>query len=290
MLNGFKRTSTKNIRVLPSCTSHMLRIASFDIGKKNFAQSVEECSQSKLESLRMKYLSLPKKMQRRVKGRMNSEIEKILKEMYLDSKRISTGVFDLRHDQESNTLDIPTRRNLINHLSKFEQLWATCDIFIIEQQYFNTYNPRGRKKSGTGANVDAIKIGEAVMTWFLDNFPFKQVMYFGSQYKTQMLGAQVGLNKTERKKWAVDKALEIYTLRKDEGVIELYRLAERVKRKRINTEEKVQEYLDTYPHMDQDDMNHMANYIVRRRQKLDDIADAMLQVQAFKYRTFVGCF
>ena len=109
-------------------------LASFDIGKKNFAQYVEECDLESLYSLRDRYRALPKTKQRRVKGKMNDDIAEILKEVCLNGKRLQTGVYDLRENKESNELDMNTRKNIVEHLEKYRELWDKCDCFIIEQQ------------------------------------------------------------------------------------------------------------------------------------------------------------
>lgn len=267
-----------------------IRIASFDIGKKNFAQYTEDTDVDTLLRLEKKYNALPKSLQRRVKGAMNSKILEMLDEVYLSGKRIQTGVYDLRDDQTSNKLDIPTRLNILQHLERYRSLWDTCDIFIIEQQFFKTWSGRSKRSGGTEANVDAIKIAEGVLVWFLNEYPFKTVEYFGSQNKTQTLGAPWKMTKNQRKKWAEDKSREIYESRGDYGMVELFALADKIYRKRLNTEERVQSYLDTYPKDCSDDCQILAERLVRERQKLDDIGDACVQCQAFKYRSMVACF
>ncbi len=265
----------------------VVRIASFDIAKINFAHYVEDTPIKLLEKLEKRYKALPKKQQRRVKGHLNPDISEILNDIYRGGKRVQMGVYDIRQDKESNKLDTATRRNLISHLRKFERLWDTCDFFVIEQQYFSTF-PRGRRRKGGGANVDAIKIGEAVFIWFLDNYLFKEVLYFGSQFKTQILGAP-SLKDKERKRWATAKNLEIHQLREDQDVIELYDLEARVYRKRMTSETKILSYTKDFDHKSVD-IKRLANQIVRERQKFDDFSDACLQTQAFKFRTMVGCF
>lgn len=267
-----------------------IRIASFDIGKKNFAQYVEDADVESLLLLEKKYDSLPKSLQRRVKGPMNSQILDLLDDVYITGQRIQTGVYDLRDDHESDKLDIRTRINIINHLDKYRELWDTCDIFIIEQQYFKTWNGRSKRSAGTEANVDAIKIAEGVLMWFLSEYPFKTVEYFGSQNKTQILGAPWSMKKDQRKKWAEDKSREIYEMRGDKGMIELFNLADRTYRKRLNTEERMKSYLSTYPKDCSEDCRVLAERLVRERQKLDDIGDACIQCQAFKFRSMVACF
>ena len=144
-----------------------IRIASFDIGKKNFAQYVEDIDVTSLHQLEKEYKNLPKEMQRRVKGEMNSSIISLIERVYLSGKRVQIGVYDLRDDKTSMTLDMKTRINILEHLKHHRKLWDSCDIFVIEQQYFRTWSGGSRRNKGTEANVDAIKIAEGVLTWFL---------------------------------------------------------------------------------------------------------------------------
>lgn len=273
---------------IPPKSKDCVRVASFDVGKVNFAHYVDDTPRDLLLTLEEKYKSLPKKLQRRVRGKMNSNIEEILKELYSGGSRVHMGVYDLRNDSTSTKLDIPTRRNILSHLRNLSELWDTCDMIVIEQQYFRIF-PRGRRRAGTEANVDAIKIAEATFTWFLDNYPFKEICYFGSQFKTQMLGAPPKLNDSQRKKWAVEKTLEIHQYRKDQNVLDLFNLEKRVKRKRMTSEEKILSFTKDFG-KHPEDIRVLVEKIVRNRQKFDDFSDACVQAQAFKFRTMVGCF
>jgi hypothetical protein len=266
-----------------------LRLASIDIGYSNFGQYVEDFCPITLLKIQAKYAKLPKNKQRRIKGPMIPDIEALLIETYLCGKRVQTGVYNFT-DAVGQGLDIRARLKLINHLNDNIELWSTCDIFIIEQQFFkvNFGNKRGAK-AGVEANITALKIAEFVFMWFLERYPFKTISYFGSQFKTQILGAPWKLTKPQRKKWAVDKAEEIYILRGDEDMITLYELAEAVKRKRINTQERVTKFKGDFPCYSAD-AEYLSTKIICEKQKLDDIADTCVSAQAYKFRTFVACF
>lgn len=268
-----------------------VRLASFDIGKVNFAHYIEDIDVSKILSVEKEYTTLPKKLQRKTKGELSEEMKKIIDDLYLSGERIHTGVYDIRVDSSSQFFDIKTRKNLICHLDSYRSLFSECDIFVIEQQYFKTWSGR-KKKSGPGteANVDAIKIAEAVVTWLLCEYPLKEVMYFGSQNKTQMLGAPWNLTKTQRKKWARVECRRLYELRNDKSLIDLFELEDRVFRKRLTDESKIKSYIQTYNKSNSKDGYELATKVVRQRQKLDDISDACLQAQAFKFKTMVACF
>jgi len=266
-----------------------MRIASFDIGRCNFAQYIEDViDYNDLLLLKERYDCLPKKDQRRVKGEMNDDIKDILEQTALSGKRVSTGVYNFTC-KENSDLDINTRLKFLEHLRSFDYLWKTCDVFVIEQQFFNAGGFGKARRSGTGANVDAIKLAESTYMWFLDKYPNVKITYFGSQFKTQIFGAPWQMSKPERKKWATDKSKEIYTLRDDKEICTLFELAEAVKRKRITTDERVDEFKASFP-VENDDAKHLSDVIIRNKQKLDDIADAMIQCQAYKFRNIVACF
>jgi hypothetical protein len=202
-------------------TSESIRIASFDIGKVNFAHYIEDIDTSTIIKLEQEYKSLPKKLQRKTKGELTPQIKNIIEGIYFSGTRIHTGVYDIRSNKE-DLFNIQTRKNLICHLDNHKPIFDNCDIFVVEQQYFKTWSG-GRKKKGPGteANVDAIKIAECLMTWLLCEYPLKEVMYFGSQNKTQILGAPWNLSKPQRKKWAIVETRRLYEMRKDKTLVDL---------------------------------------------------------------------
>jgi hypothetical protein len=230
----------------------MIRIVSFDIGKKNFAFYLEDVSKEKIYNSHLTYGRLPTIYQRRIKGKMNSYIEEILKEVFLSGTRVEFGVFDIRNDKSSDNLDIQTRVNMLDLLEKYRELWDTCDIILIEQQYFNI-NTNGKRGKASSANVDAIKLGEICLSYFLERYyPFKEIEFFNSTFKTQTLGAPDKLTKPQRKKWSIEKCNEILTLRDDKDGIEL-----------LKDKKKTQ------------------------KQKLDDISDCLIMTQAYKFKKFI---
>lgn len=266
----------------------MLRIASIDIGKKNFSQYIQDTDIETLQKLKNEYRKLPKCLQRKTSGNMNKSVENILKQIFLSGTRIQTGVYDLRADKTSDVFDVETRKNIISHLNSFYDVWKTCDVILIEQQFFRTFNGR-RRGGGSSANVDAIKIAEAVFTWFLIKFPDKELTYFSSTLKTQVLGAPYKLTKIQRKKWAEEKCKEIYQLRNDEMMINIFELSKDVKGKRMNSETKIQKYMEQFSDST-DDVKYLAEKIIREKQKLDDVSDTLVQCQAYIYKFLIACF
>lgn len=160
-------------------------------------------------------------------------------------------------------------------------LWDQCDIFIIEQQFIKLYG------NNRGVNLDAIKLGAITYGWFVKHYPYKIINSFGSTNKTQILGAPDKMTKPERKKWSTVRAHNIFDQRNDREAVMIYDLPLKFKGKRLNNEGKIQSYLVEFENCD-DKIKTLAEYIVRTRQKMDDISDTVIQLQAYKYLTFVN--
>lgn len=75
---------------------------------------------------------------------------------------------------------------------------------------------------GSKINTMAIKIAQHTYSYFLFRYGnSKKIVEFPSYNKTQILGAPGGLDKPQRKKWAISKANEIWTLRGDLETIDM---------------------------------------------------------------------
>ncbi len=272
-----------------------VRLASIDIGRKNFSQYIEDINVDAILDLEKKYNKLPKSKQRKIGGVFHPEIEEILNECFLTGKRVQTGVYDFT-EEEGQKYDDRVRENLIYHLEYYSYLWKTCDIFAIEEQYHNPNKGRkGNFKNSpntpdkSGANAGAIRMAEAVFVWFKIKYPKKVIFYFPSSYKTQILGAPGKMKDRERKKWSSEKAEQIYIMREDEDMMNVYELSRAVKNKRKMDEERVQQFKDNFP-CETEDAEELADKIIRERQKLDDFSDGLCQAQAVKYATMIACF
>lgn len=206
-----------------------MRIAVFDIGRKNFAFYVEEIEINKCNVLTQKFYALPKNKQRRFLGEMNEEVQSIHTELFQCGKRIKMDVVDLT--DEDGDLNNEVRFNLRTFMNDHEELWNSVDVFVIEEQY---YNPAAKFKAQRGVNKDAILLGESCYSYLIFNHHPKPIQYFKAALKTQTFGCPDTIMKTsrdglrsvkkmtkyDRKKWAVQKANEIFTLRDDEEGLE----------------------------------------------------------------------
>jgi len=207
-----------------------MRIACFDIGRINFAFYVEDTSTtlSEYDDLSTLFYSLPKKQQRRFRGEMNDNVQQIQNEMFKLGDRVYMKVVNLIDDDNDNSFNNDVRLNMFLFLSEYKDLWDTCDIFLIEEQY---YNPHAKIKQQRGVNKDAILLGESCYSYFIQNhYPFRDVQYFKAALKTQTLGCDDYFEyvdkktknrsfrkakKYDRKIWSIKKTKEIFLLRND---------------------------------------------------------------------------
>lgn len=112
----------------------------------------------------------------------------------------------------SKSLDANVFLRLTKLLDKHKDYFDKCSTIIIEQQM----------SFGSRINTMAIKIAQHTYSYFLFRYGnTKKIVEFPSYNKTQILGAPSGLDKPKRKKWAIEKASEIWTLRGDMDTIEL---------------------------------------------------------------------
>ena len=95
---------------------------------------------------------------------------------------------------------------LLNLLDAHTEYFDTIDFFVIEEQM----SFMGKN------NVTAQKISQFIYSYFVIKYKdTKKIVVFPAYNKTQMLGCPPGLTKPQRKKWIVEKAKEIWTIRGD---------------------------------------------------------------------------
>jgi len=223
------------------------RIASFDIGKKNFAFYIEEFNTDMFDTLK----DIPDKKSRyNINGTLTEEFKPIVDDICSNGKVILYQNVDLTENVEDNTIINPEYYyNMSNVLDKFTDEWDKCDKFIIEKQM----------AFGVQNNIMAIRLGQHCWSYFACKYGRdKDIIEFPAYHKTQILGAEKiqtttkkgtrykSMNKPKRKKWCISKALDIFTLRDDQKTIE--------KMKSIK--------------------------------KKDDLADVLCQLQAYKIITY----
>lgn len=271
-----------------SSPQKMLRVLAIDIGYKNFALSIDDIDRGILEELREEYAQLEPRYQKRVKSPTNPYIDDILKKLYLASKQVYMEVCDFEGSAKEKSLSIQTRKNLITYLDEHRSLWEECDDILVEQQYVKAGGSRFQ------ANFRAVRLGEITLGWFLANYPDKRIVFFGSENKTQILGAPYSVKtKPQRKAWSCEKAKEIFTLCKETEVLQLYDLIDEYKGKRKMDPTKARALIES----GKTPIRTSTPYIVKlavdylvTRQKMDDISDCKTMGKAYVFRVYVGMF
>lgn len=223
-------------------------LASFDIGKKNFAFYIEEINLKELKEVK----NISKLKRYNLNGTCTIEFRKILDLVCMNGKKILLKNVDLTKGTNSKKyFDIELCHNLISVLDEYSKYFDKVSYVIVEQQM----------SFGKKVNTMALKLGQHCESYFLFKYGrFKEVIEFPSYYKTQVLGAQKlekisktgkisykAIEKTARKKWAIDEASTILAERED-----FHTLSELTSMK-----------------------------------KSDDVSDVIIQLQAFKYLYFI---
>jgi hypothetical protein len=219
--------------------------ASFDIGKRNFSFCVEEINTTYLSGLqnpKNKYNS---------DGTPTIEFTETLNDVYKDGKIILIENVDITENCEKGSyLDPETFHNMMDVLEKYDDIWDKCTTFIIEKQM----------QFGQQINPMALKLGQHCYSYFCYRYGrFKKVIEYPAYNKTQVLGAQKtskqgktgktiykSMDKPARKKWCIEKAIEILKTR--------------------------------------DDITTIAK--IKSSKKKDDLCDVICQLTSWKYLTF----
>lgn len=197
--------------------SDIVWIASFDIGKKNFAFYIEEFDKSEI----MKLPRIPASKRYNADGTTTSDFEKIVKKVCMNGKSIIFQNSDLTEGcKKSSYLDPETYHNMTDLLDRYVDYWDQCDAFVIEKQM----------SFGKRHNTMALKLGQHCWSYFAFKYGrFKEIVEFPAYHKTQVLGAKKilskgggkykAIDKPARKKWSVEKAISILNERNDDKTI-----------------------------------------------------------------------
>lgn len=202
--------------------------AAFDPGKVNFAFIIEEIDTDLLKKLKCpskkdrffyknqeeekdKKEEKKKKRKKREDYEPTEDYTSFLEEFYHCGKTILCSNNDITSNTDkkgkgSKSLDSSLFLRLTALLDSYKEYFDKCSTIIIEQQM----------SFGSRINTMAIKIAQHTYSYFLFRYGNeKNIIEFPSYNKTQILGAPAGLEKPRRKKWAIEKADEIWTLRGD---------------------------------------------------------------------------
>jgi hypothetical protein len=238
----------------------LIWIASFDIGKCNFAWHVQEIDRGALQQIK----NVPLMHRYNPDGTTTTRMENILTEIYLNGETKSHVNKSLLKGCNSNkNLDPNIFFNLTELLDTYIHVWDRCYAFVIEEQMAF----RGK------INKTALRIAQHLYSYFCLKYGRGvKVFDFPAYHKTRVLGAAKiegrtkrgkvmyrKMDKPARKKWAVVKAIEILELRGEDNIV--------------------------------DDMRNSGDIGKRGKRlkaKLDDYADCVIQSVSFMYLHFVN--
>lgn len=189
----------------------ILYIASFDIGKVNFAYCIERCSINGCK-VNKKETTIEEMCSNGIIDAIdNVRLVSVTKKLVMRKKELKTYKSSGKYTFES----------LLFFLEKRKELWNKCHIFIIEQQM--------------SQNKEGLKISFHLEAYFKTCYgTFKEIVMFPSYHKTQVFESEEWertdpstrrkekyqqLSYSKRKKACVDKALEILKNRNDQDTI-----------------------------------------------------------------------
>ena len=158
--------------------SDIVWVASFDIGKKNFAFYIEEFDKS--EILKLPRLTNAKRYND--DGTTTSVFTKIIGQVCSNGKCILFQNSDLTDGcKKGSYLDPETYHNMTDLLDQYVKYWDQCDAFVIEKQM----------SFGKKHNTMALKLGQHCWSYFAFKYSrFKKIVEFPAYHKTQILGAK----------------------------------------------------------------------------------------------------
>ena len=196
---------------------NIIWIASFDLGKLNFAFYIEEIQLQDFSS--MKLISENKKYN--INGTPTLDFSHILEKVYSNGKNILLKNINLTNGVDSKKyFDLEYCYNMSDVLDEYSEYWDKVDFIIIEQQM----------SFGKKTNTMALKLAQHCASYFINKYGrcAKKIIEFPSYHKTHTLGAEKitkttkngkitykNIDAKERKKWAVEQAFYILSLRDD---------------------------------------------------------------------------
>lgn len=217
--------------------------------KKNFAFCIEEFSKSELLAIK----NIPSTQRYNSDGTPTKKMQHILDQVFANGRIVLHKNLNLTENCDPKVkLDPETFHNMIDALDKYAEYWDKCTAFVIEEQM----------SFGKKLNKMAMKLGQHCYSYFAFKYGrYKSIVEFPAYHKTQILGAPKvegkpyksgkirykAMEKPQRKKWSVEKAIEILTNRGEMDVLEGLTSAK----------------------------------------KRDDICDCICQLNAFKYKVYV---
>jgi hypothetical protein len=231
-----------------SSDGDIIWVASFDIGKVNFCFHIGQVDVKRMRELP----KIPRAKRYNPNGTMTDAYAKVVGVGIKSGVSIVFQNSDLTEGCPKGAyLDSEMYHNMTQLLDKYADYWNKCSYFLIEQQM----------SFGKKHNTMALKLGQHCYSYFAILYGrFKTVVDFPAYHKTQLLGAEKierktkagkisykAVDKPARKKWAIEKAKELLSMRGEDDMLE-----------------------------------HLCT-----SKKKDDIADVLCQLEAWKIMTFL---
>lgn len=182
-------------------SANTITIASFDIGKRNFAYLVEEFSVDSLDELKsFPITKKPLKHKYNKDGTPVKAMTSVLEKVCQNGVVIGYDNIDLVEEVNID-IDQSTFVKLTEILDDRLDLWDVCSVILIEKQM-----SFGKAKT----NPMALRLAHHCYSYFVIKYGmFKTIISYPAYNKTKVLGATKGLTPHFRKKWSGEKALAI---------------------------------------------------------------------------------
>lgn len=195
--------------------TEFINIASFDMGTKNFAFCIEKVNKTKLSNIK----SCANKYH--PNGTPTDEMNTILEEVYKSGEIVLFKNINISQNCDNN--DLETLSNMTKALDEYTDYWNDCSIVLIEQQM-----DFGKCKR----NPIAVRLQHHCYSYFLIKHDM-EILDYPAYHKTQILGCPKAegkpykngsvrwkaIDKPKRKKWAVEKAIEILNCRNEYNIL-----------------------------------------------------------------------
>jgi len=195
---------------------------SVDIGKKNFSFCVEVFDKNELLEIE----NIPEKLRYEENGTPTEKMSSVLDQVFSNGKIVLHKNVDLTENCDKKAkLDTETFHNMTDLLDKYVKYWDKCSLIVIEEQM----------AFGKKINLTAIKLAQHCQSYFFFKYGrYKPVLSFPAYHKTQILGCEKvegkkckngktrwkAQEKGYRKKWSVNKCIEILTCRGEMEVLD----------------------------------------------------------------------
>lgn len=199
---------------VPKRSTDHVWLASFDIGKRNFAFYIEQVHPSTLDALE----TLTRSKRYEKNGECTFHQQSVINHVCGYGTSILYKNIDLTLTTSSTSavyLDPEVFHAMTECLDMYMAYWNQCSVFVIEKQM----------AFGMTRNTMAVKLGQHCYSYFAIRYGrFKDILEFPAYYKTKILGAPKKLmsngtyravDKPSRKKWTVGEARRILSARKD---------------------------------------------------------------------------